>query len=334
MKLVITTPTLRVPHGGTRILNEWANHLAKYHDVTLFVQDGQIHCPWMRLNVRVSNKPSRVALADLVIIGSPHSIHLENKARRSIIFMQMVEHLFNNNKAFAEQCRSFYNTPNLLLSYSKWNIDYLKEQGRTGPIQYVSTGINLNDFPIERSKKENIVLVEGWECTNLAKDVNNIAPEVAARLRNEGYKILAYSQKPLTTLSKIPHEYYRTPSLAKMNELYSRAKILLKASKYDARAVAPLEAMTKGTPTVRAIDKGDDDLIDGVNCVRIPYGDADALYDAAKYLLTNQDQYDIIANECVNYVSKMGWDEQIKEINTIIEQYGRQGTYSVCNSNL
>lgn len=321
MKLVITTPSLRNPHGGTRILNEWANHLSKYHDVVLYVQDGFPYCSWMSVKVKMTTRLAYVITADLVIIGSPHSIHLERRAKRSLVFMQMVEHLFNNNKTFADQCNNFYNTKNLLLSYSHWNIDYLKEQGRTGPTKYVSTGINLEDFPIEKVEKENIVLIEGWECTNLAKDVNNTAPEVATRLRDEGYKILAYSQKPLKTLPKVPHEYYRMPTLEQMNDLYRRAKILLKATKYDARAVAPLEAMTKGTPTVRAIEKGDDDLIDGVNSIRIPYGNVDELYNAAKYLLTNKQQYDIMVNECINYVSKMGWDERIKEVNEIICNY-------------
>lgn len=322
MKLIITTPSLKVPHGGTRILNEWANYLAQYHDVSLFVQDGSTHCSWMSIKVRIVTRLIHVALADLVIIGSPHSIHLEKKAKRSIIFMQMVEHLFNTNPQFAAQCKSFYNTPNLLLAYSRWNIDYLKEQGRTGPTHYVDTGINLNDFPVEKTDKENIVLVEGWECTNLAKDVDNIAPQVAARLKEDGYKILAYSQKPIKTLPNVPHEYYQTPSLAKMNELYSRAKILLKASKYDARAVAPLEAMTKGTPTVRAIEKGDDDLIDGVNSLRVEYGSVDKLYNAAKKLLTDDELYSIMVNECIKYVKTKDWNITIREINDIIE-YGR-----------
>lgn len=321
MKLTITTPSLRSPHGGIRVLVEWANHLAKYHDVTLYVQDGYPHCPWMTVKVKVSTRLSCISLADLVIIGSPHSIHLERKAKKCVVFMQMVEHLFNKNPHFQQQCSAFYNTPSLLLSISKWNIDYLLEQGRTGEIKYIENGINLTDFPIEKCKKENVVLVEGWECTNLAKDVNTIAPEVALRLRNEGYKILAYSQKPLKTLPKVPHEYYQMPSLEKMNALYRRAKILLKASKYDARSTAPMEAMTKGTPTARAVLQGDDDLIDGVNCLRVSYGDANKLYDAAKILLTQQAKYDIISTECINYISKMGWDKQMEKVNEIITDY-------------
>lgn len=320
MKLTITTPSLKVPHGGTRVLNEWASNLAIYHDVTLYVQDGQTYCSWMPIRVKTSTRLSSISLADLVVIGSPHSIHLERKAKKSLMFMQMAEHMFNYNKTFNAQCAAFYNTPNLLLSISKWNIEYLLNQGRTGEIVYIENGINLNDFPIERSKKQDIVLVEGWECGNQAKDTDYIAPQVAEWLSYEGYKIIAYSQKPLKTLKHVPHEYWHRPTLKQMNDLYSRAKILLKASKYDARSTSPMEAMTKGTPTVRAIIKGDDDLIDGVNCLRVEY-DNKQLYKAAKKLLQNDELYDIISNNCIDYISKMDWTEKIKEINEILTNY-------------
>ena len=326
MKITITTPGLTTPHGGTRVLNEWANHLSNYHDVTLFVQDGGTHCPWMPLKVRVSNRLAHVSLADLVIIGSPHSIHLQRKAKKCVIFMQMLEHMFSNKKHFHEQCNAFYNSPNLLLSISQWNIDYLREQGRTGEIKYIENGINLNDFPIKRTEKENAVLIEGWESGNKSKDSEHIAPQVAERLRNEGHRILAYSQKPLETLKHVPHEYYKCPSLAQMNELYSRAKILIKASKYDARSTSPMEAMTKGTPTARAIIQGDDDLIDGINCRRVNY-DVEELYAAAKYLLTNDAQRAIIADECINYISELGWSKKIKEINEILINYVCDSTF-------
>lgn len=322
MNLVITTPSLKVPHGGTRVLNEWANHLAKYHDVTLYVQDGQMYCPWMSVKVRMTTKVSAILKADLVIIGSPHSIHLEKKAKKCIIFMQMAEHMFNYNIKFNNQCTAFYNSPNLLLSISKWNIEYLINQGRTGEIKYIENGINLTDFPIERTTKENAVLIEGWEAGgNFTKDIYRIAPQVAERLRDEGYRILAYSQKPLVTMKHVPHEYYQSPTLKQMNNLYSRAKILLKASVCDARSTSPMEAMTKGTPTARAINEGDDDLIHMLNCIRVPYGKVDDLYNAAKYLLTLPEEHDIIATECIDYISKMSWDRKIEEINEIICTY-------------
>lgn len=321
MKLVITTPSLSPPHGGIRVLCEWANYLSKYHDVSLYVQSGSLHCTWLPLKVRTTNRIGVLRQADLVVIGSPHSIHLERFARKSVIFMQMVEHLFTNNKTFHEQCKAFYNSPNLLLSISKWNIDYLIEQGRVGEIKYIRNGINLVDFPIIRQQKENAVLIEGWESGNKSKDSEHVAPQVAERLRAEGYKILAYSQKPLMTFKHVPHEYHKCPSLAQLNNLYGRAKILIKASHFDARSTSPMEAMTKGTPTARAIDLGDDDLIDGVNCLRVPYGNVEDLYNIAKKLLTDDELYGIISNECVRYIETQNWDTYIVEISDILVDY-------------
>ncbi len=324
MNLLITTPTLKVPHGGTRVINEWATRLSEFHNVTLLVNYGPLSCDWYDLprSVKVTDKEYEVQKADCVVIGSPHAVNIQRLLRpnqKCFIFLQMLEHLFNpSNTKFQHQCHNLYKSKYPLISISQWNIDYLKSKMRRGKIHYVGNGVNLNHFPINTEGKENAVLIEGWECNNVSKDIDAIAPQVAAGLKQDGYKILAYSQHPLKHLSHIPDEYYCRPSLEKMNELYSRAKILLKASKYDARSTAPMEAMTKGTPTVRAIMNGDDDLINNVNCIRVPYGYVDVMYDKAKYLLDNDEIRQQMADRCVEHVQSYSWEYWISEINNIL----------------
>lgn len=324
MKLLVTTPSLKVPHGGTRVLNEWASRLTKWHDVTLFVQNGDTRCNWYKLpkNIRISSKISDISNQDCVIIGSPHSIHLQNEIKNStkcFLFLQMLEHLFvPNNKTFVKQCYAMYNSPNPLISISNWNMRFLKQQvRRKSPTFYVGNGVNLEHFPIERREKENIVLVEGWESGNVTKDVNAIGPKVAKRLKKEGYRIIAYSQHPLLRFSDVPDEYYCQPNLQTLNELYARAKILIKATRYDARSTAPMEAMTKGTPTARAIIEGDDDLKDNFNAVKLPYTEQ-ALYNGAKILLTNENLYNQLAENCISYVQTYDWDYWMEKINNIL----------------
>lgn len=325
MKLVITTPTLRTPHGGTRILNEWVINLSKWYDVSLYVQDGYLDCPWYDLptDIKVTSDVAEVASSDCLIIGSPHSIHLEEKATKSFSFLQMLEHLFNSkNSKFFNQCMKLYHSPNPIISYSHWNMNVLKNDiQRKGETIYMDTGINLNHFPIVRGlEKKDVVLVEGWESINEAKDVQRLGPTVAKALKREGYYIVAYSQHKLSTMPHLVDEYYQQPSLEKMNELYSRAKILLKATRWDARATAPLEAMTKGTPTARAIQLGDDDLIDGYNCLRVGYRRGE-LTDITFRLLQDEKLYNTIQENCYNYVEKMGWENQILPVKEFIEAY-------------
>lgn len=184
---------------------------------------------------------------------------------------------------------------------------------------YVGNGVNLNDFPIVKEKNEPLtVLVEGWEAYNPAKDVGSLGPKVAGRLRADGYRILAYSQFPLKTLPNVPHEYYCKPDLGKLNELYTRAHVLVKATRYDARALAPMEAMTKGTVTARAIVHGDDDLINNVTALRCRYGEEE-LYQTAKRLLTDHTLRETLAQNCIEYVQKFTWEYYIGQIKEILE---------------
>lgn len=324
MKVLLTTPSLNPPHGGLRILNEWASRLTEWHDVTLFVNNGLTVCHWYDIpsKVRLTNDINAIIRAECVIIGSPHSIHLQkyvHPSAKCFLFLQMLEHLFSpTNRKFKNQCFEFYQSPNPLISISKWNMKFLQHNAnRRGETFYVGNGVNFDHFPIKTSKKDKIVLIEGWESGNATKDVAGLAPRVAKRLKTEGYKILAYSQQPLSRHSLVPDEYYRQPSLEQLNLLYSRAKILLKASKYDARSTSPMEAMTKGTPTVRAITQGDDDLIDGFNAVRVPYVES-ALYSGAKALLEDDSLYDKLSTNCLEHVQKYSWDYWMKEINEIL----------------
>lgn len=324
MRIFITIPTLRTPHGGTRIILTWAEYLSKDYDVILFVQNGGTHCNWFPIppRVLVTDNYKTMRICDKVIICSPHSVHLQHYLKpnqRCFIFLQMIEHYFRpNDVAFYRQCLQFYTTPHPVIHGSHWNERVLREMGRTGPCHYVGNGIKLDDFPIsDKPKDGRYVLIEGWECTNPAKDTDAIAPRVAARLKSEGYKILAYSQLPLRTMPDVPDEYYQLPTLAQMNELYERATILIKASRYDARAVAPLEAMTKGTVTARAIIEGDDDLLHGKNCLRGGY-DEDELYHNARLLLQNDDLRTRISKRCLAYVQTFTWDYWMEEIKKII----------------
>ena len=137
-------------------------------------------------------------------------------------------------------------------------------------------------------------------------------------IREDGYHILAYGQVPLNRFTDTPHEYFFRPSLQTLNQIYNRATILIKASRYDARACAPLEAMTKGCVTVRALDLGDDDLIHDVNCIRIPYGNEADLYREAKNLLTDNERLSRLMGNCYEYVQKYSWDYWMPQIERIL----------------
>lgn len=318
MNICITIPSFAI-HGGIRILMEWANRLSKWHRVTILMPvPGK--CEWFHIHPEVSiTSAINWRIVDCLIIGSPHAVDLlEAPVKKKFVFCQMAEHLFNTSSSWQGQCRKFYKAPVPMFSISRWNIEDFKKMGRLAETHYIGNGVNLEDFPISTMPKDNkTVLVEGWEPGNPSKDQLYFGAKVAAKLKSDGYRILAYSQYPLKKHQNIPDEYYQCPSLQVMNDLYERATILIKASRFDARSCAPMEAMTKGTVTARAIIKGDDDLIHMSNSLVSGYN-INALYNNALLLLNNQSLRNELSYNCIEYVQKYNWDYWMKKINEIL----------------
>lgn len=327
-KILITCPSLKVPHGGIRVIIEWARGLSKWHDVSIYVVDGEVDNKWITIenNIKIL-KNIDINFFDTIIITSPHAIHLEDKIQNNqkcFVFVQMLEHLFDPfNKTWFEKCKKFYQSRFPMFAISQWNIDSIyRDFQRKKDFFYIGNGVNLEDFPIKFSRKDNkTILVEGWEPTNITKDTDYIGPRACELLKNHhGYKIITYSSKKIENFKNIPDEYYVNPNLEKINELYSRANILIKATKIDARSCSPMEAMTKGTPTVRAIMYGDDDLIHDYNCLRSGY-DLHQLYFNSLNLMQNQDKREKMGLHCINYVTQLNWDFWMGEINKVITNY-------------
>ena len=327
MKVLIVSPSFSRPHGGLRMIAEWANRLTEWHDVSLHTlqRENAHNNGWVHISGKVKQD---MTLAnpeqyDLLIMTSPATVKYDSlPIKKKVIFMQMAEHLFRPSQPdWQKACNRMYLNQAPIISISKWNMEYLKQIGRTRKTFYVGNGVNFKDFPIvpyEKAKKEKAVLVEGWESGNASKDPKHISHEVAERLKADGYRILAFSGLPISHGIGIPDEYYKCPDLRTMNKLYERAQILIKATMFDARSCAPVEAMTKATPTVRAIQKGDDDLIDNINCLRVDY-DAEKLYSACKKILTEDSLRERLSRNCIDYVtSECSWDLHMPRINQIL----------------
>lgn len=313
-------------NGGIRVILEWANRLSDTYKVYLRILNNDALPTWFQLKREVSVVRTDAMLpgCQLVIITSPHSIPYARMSKaKKVIFLQMLEHLFRpRDLAWQELCRKTYQSPLPMICISQWNMEVLRDEfKRTAPTFYVGNGVNMTDFPIEKTDKDNVsILVEGWVAHNRSKDCDHAAPLAAERLKKEfGCRIITYSaHAPSGPYKHLPDEYYMAPSLAQMNEIYSRATIMLKASKYDARSCAPMEAMTKGTVTARAIIKGDDDLIHGFNCLRSDYNEF-RLYEVARELFRNRPLRDKLAQNGFNHLRQNSWDIWMQKIKGVLE---------------
>jgi hypothetical protein len=320
MRIFIQSPNINSRHGGIRVINEWANRLQSFgHKVILYNQAGPVRCDWMTITCKIVNTTSLLDKSDLLIVTSPHGAFLLSKDKpvKKVVFLQMLEHLFNiTNKSFFDSCLALYTTKYPLISISQWNIRFLQNKyQRKGPIHYVGNGVNLEDFTISDKPKEGkIALLESPEPTNMAKDTEKIAVQVAKNLIEKGWTIKGFGLQ--AAKDNIYTEYFTKPSLEIMNRLYDEATIMIKATKYDARSTAPLEAGTKGTVTIRGIIEGDDDLNDS-NSFKTGYS-YDKLFDATMFAINNPEQLKQRSENIKAHVQTYTWDYWMAIINQIL----------------
>lgn len=307
MKILITTPSL-APHGGIRNIVELANRLNEKNEVTLYVQSGHLTTPHFKINCRVVNNTYTVNKQDLLIISSPHAVDLLDRPQRKIVWVQMIEHLFRpDDIEWLKKCKMFYENDCDKISTATWGLALLK-----GKVDVLGTGVSLTDFPILKSKKDNFVLLESPEPTNPAKDVNRLAIKAGKYLKQKGFRILGYGALP--PKENIFDSFHVKPSLAKINEFYSLSSLLIKATKYDFRSTACLEAMTKGCVTVRAIDKGDEDLNES-NSFLSRYNEAAFMANVELAISSDLEEK---TNNCIDYIKNHSWDYWFHKYEKII----------------
>lgn len=317
MKIIYTLPSIATPHGGYRIVLEHLHNLQRRgHDVMLFIESGATVYDWYGPGeVFVTRDHRELAKADIVVIGSPHTIEralIKSRWSAQIFtFMQMAEHIFRpNDSRFAQLCKKFYTSPFPMIHGSHWGERVCHEHGRKAESFYITNSVNLDHFPEYNGDHElNTVLVEGWESSNAAKDTNHIGPKVAKMLKDKyGTKIIAYGFQPIKTMVDVCDEYYCRPALQDINKLYERATFLMKATRYDATALSPMEAAVKGCPTVRAIIEGDDWLINEHNCMRTGYTVPEALLAATGMLYSEASRKKYITLARQHIIGAYNWD--------------------------
>lgn len=310
MKILFTTPCLR-PHGGILNIIYLANALHRNgYEVTIWDQSGEGNKTWKPIECELTYKLTNKY--DLSVICSPHASYLLDQPGKKIVWMQMIEHKFRpQDFYFKSLCYRFYLADCPVISSASWGADYIKELGQINPVHVIPTGIDLGDFPIvETPKYSQSILLESPEPTNPAKDIERVALKVAMKLRKEyGVKLIGYGA--IKPVGYKLDEFHVKPTLEIINQLYDRSIFLLKATRFDFRSTAPLEAMTKGTPTVRGIIEGDEDLI--LNNSIVTDYDEDQLYKAATELLDNEQKRENLAINCISFIRNQTWENLLPQ---------------------
>lgn len=321
MKICITTPLAETYHGGTRLIVDMAEQLGYYNEVYLLSE-----APTQKIfnSFRVIDKQAYHKMDfDLVVLCSPHSTYVldDLKGARCIVFIQMLEHLWLNGK-MAANCDRFYNSGHETFVNAKFIQDYKK----VGASTVVETWIPSYFYDLHEpiNKSNCTLLLESPETTNPTKDVDRIALKVAARLKkyHPSLRVIGYGRnKPAVQYAGLFDSFITKPSINALASIYDRATAMLKATVFDGRSCAPLEAMLFDVVNVRAIDFGDDHLTSD-NCYLSDYDEARA-FELTQYAMFEADNSPKIkkARELAESYTFSNFIKQI-ETKTNLKLYG------------
>lgn len=313
MRILIALPTVSAC-GGVRVLFEYAvNWAAVGHDVVIGCDEGQRQ-NWFGLgNVPIKRYwECATDKWDLVIASSPNTVDFASRVRaaRRIYFVQMMEHLFEsllnpsyyaNRATYGQAHRAGFG----FITIARWLQDELSKWGIQAPV--IPNGINPEHFHQERVNKRDYILVEGDD-RNQAKDIYGLGWRAALSVAPAfGLRVVAMTGVDNPLVSRCDMQVKR-PDVDTMRRLYGEAVCMVKASRFEGRSLAPLEAMACGTATVRAIVAGDDDVIDGVNSVRTEYALEPLAY-ALRDLLQDPKRLNALERGGIETVSRLQWPE-------------------------
>ena len=114
--------------------------------------------------------------------------------------------------------------------------------------------------------------------------------------------------------------YWRTPTLVRSRDIYSRSLVWIVASRSEGFAMPALEAMACGCVVVATDCGGPRDIIqDGVNGFLVPVGDSDAIVDRAQLLLGDASLRTSMQKRGLETARHFTWDKCVTELETALE---------------
>ncbi len=328
MRIAYITPGFG-PCGGMRVVAEHVNRLAaRGHEMFVLMPRFNRTPRWIEVNATMGpiiaargGKPF-----DAVVATGYNTVaaSLRVPGRNHLWFVQMAEWAFYQKGGYkrdaAMQAYELATKQGLcVVTIAQWVYEEMKQRWGIDA-EIIGNGVNQEHFYVpDGVEKAKAIMVEG-DCRNAAKDVDHLTWRAAIELKEEyGVELWGYSAigNPYTSHFD---KFVLVPDVDTMRDMYARSLFLLKASRYDARACAPVEAMCCGTPTVRALIRGDDDLIHGRNCLRSGY-DYERFIAHARRLMTDRLLLENLRQNCLVYADRrLRWEDKIDQLEGIYRQ--------------
>jgi hypothetical protein len=303
MELCVVVPGLGAC-GGLRVAFEIANRLqVRGHEVTITAPQST-DVDWFDLVPKIREwKSAAKRTYSHILFTSPSTLNTGvNWKGNKTYFVQMMEHMFFPRDG--QIWTSMYNSYELAkdmkcITIARWLKKSLKDNWGINAFM-VPVCVNRDHFYPSGKPKQNAIVMEG-DARNPAKDTEGITWRVGLELKKKyGVKLWSFSANSHPYTNKMDW-HVNQPSLQGMRRMYSESLFLLKASHFEGRACAPLEAMCCGTPTVRGIVHGDEDLVHEKNCLRVGY-DYNALLEQAIRMMEDVELRNKITANAVKYI--------------------------------
>lgn len=312
MNILIITPTLR-PHGGVRVILEWAKHLAKNNHTVLQCVDGGGDCiPDESVHV-LFGKDIDPKGFDVIISCSPQitwMLHAAGIKYPVVHFLQMCEELFdpvspNNQKIISSY---FADTP--IITIAHWIAYRLRNMGVRNPIHVVGNGYDL-DFWKETGEypERHGVLLANVSSYNQCKDVQGLTLKAGKYLQQK-HDLPLYSYGFGRQPAPFIDHHERNVDAVDLRSLYNRVNFTVQATRIDAWSTVGVESLACKTPIVRAIKVGDEYLQHLVNCRRTSYEldeliyQCDLMIEKPIWSLENLESWSVIAQTAENIIKE------------------------------
>lgn len=286
--------------GGVRIVVEHLNRLSdRGHECWLLITRGQ-PMRWLPFRFNQAQLAALPIPPDSfdAIVGTDIETWKEaaadhyGKALRFAL-VQMLEHLFRKD-GLTEERKAVYSLPLRPLVIAEWLREGLAEFNAR-PAVLVRNGLDPelfypDPFPDTTPPGQQWpprLLVVGHS-QNEAKDVDELAWRAIQKVRAEtGVRLETWGFSQFAPRWPF-NRYWVLPSQDTIRRIYSSCRILVIATRYEGDPGPDYEAMACGTVVCRAIGQGGENLIDGANCLKVPYGDLSALASNLRRLVTDE----------------------------------------------
>ncbi len=344
------------PTGGFKVVYEYANRLAKHHEVTVVHPDLLLNgVPWREYPVRLGGwmlrqakvsygpgewfsidprvrmltvptlHPRYIPNSDIVVATAWTTAewvanYPESKGRK-VYFVQDYEHLMTASDTVRKRMMATYHGPFTVIVISPVLQELLS-------INHVESTMIPNALDDKIYHLDNPIAGEDRDTIGFPYRLESYkgTPDVVAALSGliEPYNLLG----KVWTFGSAPHpnlppwiDYHRHPSDCELSALYNHTKIFVVGSHFEGWGLPGMEAMACGAALVSTSNGGAAAYAThDVNALISPVRHPSFLEQHVSHLLNDDELRQRLANKGIETIAGYNWNQSVHSVDVLFEQ--------------